>query len=474
MAFDEDNLLEIDLKPLGKDADPKKFPEIYLWLVKIGDHIQGPFDLKSLQDYAFRNPTRFEQAFASNLRDNQWLPFFEHSYFQRRSSVRSRSLKNKELEEKQKLQDRFYLLVKGQKIGPFGQADIRSMIASKRLTMTDLVSIDDGHSWIKIYKHSAFDRRSQKRATLPKDVPTTHQVDDYLKNVGHERNSNQNNPNKTSTDVRVETETLAMLTKAGLSKREQLKEDASNSGDDDATVLFDRRALNAERPSQNKFVRPLIVLGGLLLIASAGAGFFYFYDRPFFTAPKLSIEGLKRTPQKRVPTRMRGAIENDERSRDKKIPAKVTFPQTRKSSSSESYNRFTPPPAQIKTHQQEQQKRAALKRRDEEERRAIEREREQAEREARDDYPPAYEERAIQDSGDRRDLRDGPRDRIRETRDQEDLYQQDFREGGVPSEERPAYDDHSDIQGPESEDYPSSEVDPYDAPPEYDARPSDY
>ncbi|MFN8369670.1 MAG: hypothetical protein U0T83_03490 [Bacteriovoracaceae bacterium] len=69
--------------------------------------------------------------------------------------------------ESEELTQQFYLLKGHTKVGPYTQAEINQLITKKELIYTDLISTNEGKSWIKIFENPYFDRRKTSREDLP-------------------------------------------------------------------------------------------------------------------------------------------------------------------------------------------------------------------------------------------------------------------------------------------------------------------
>lgn len=63
-------------------------------------------------------------------------------------------------------QEKLYLLVEGQKSGPFSKDEVASMVESREVLVTDSVSVN-GQEWFSLHQWSEFDRRSAHSEELP-------------------------------------------------------------------------------------------------------------------------------------------------------------------------------------------------------------------------------------------------------------------------------------------------------------------
>lgn len=134
------------LKPLTDNViETMGFTSHDLWLVKIGDEVFGPFETASLHDYALENSHEFLHAEASLEDPQEWKPFFSHSQFQ---------MKKAEVEEV--VETRYWVLQQGQKTGPFSRMAVDKKLEMNILSLNDMVSVDEGHTWNKFFNCEEF------------------------------------------------------------------------------------------------------------------------------------------------------------------------------------------------------------------------------------------------------------------------------------------------------------------------------
>ncbi len=135
------------------------------------------YDLKEFQQSTNFDFTDYEIRGNS---DFKFKKFYEHPYFQRRKPqlVSSESLIESDDEE-------YYLLTKGQKNGPYNFSELKELIETKNVLITDLVSLNAGHTWTKIYQLENFDRRSLK---INEELPGLPSIED-LKDESEEISS---------------------------------------------------------------------------------------------------------------------------------------------------------------------------------------------------------------------------------------------------------------------------------------------
>ena len=134
--------MALDLKPLTEEViQTMGYTSHDLWLVKVEAEIYGPFEVASLKDYAAENEKEFVHAFASLMDANDWQPFFTHFQMQPTKTA---------------LADRFWILDQGQKVGPLDLQSVQKKIEMGILSMSDVVSTDEGHTWTKIVQDPTF------------------------------------------------------------------------------------------------------------------------------------------------------------------------------------------------------------------------------------------------------------------------------------------------------------------------------
>lgn len=144
--------MAFDLKPLTSEIIHKMdYEQHSLWIVKLNDEIYGPFEVESLKHYAIENEQLLEHALASRMDTNDWQPFFSHAHF---LSIPEHANAEAPIIEK------YWIMNYGQKVGPLSRLDIDKKIELGILAMTDLVSVDDGNTWLKFFSHGIFNPNS--------------------------------------------------------------------------------------------------------------------------------------------------------------------------------------------------------------------------------------------------------------------------------------------------------------------------
>jgi hypothetical protein len=162
--FDESNWTPEHFEMLMEiKADPnwgeKTGPFFHLQLP--GEGPLGPFPGATLRDFSeevsFPEGTKVKDAKSTS----SWQELFSHPFFQRR---KPQIVNNDNFSDSQ---DEVYLLVEGQKRGPYIAGEVHALIDTKEILLTDMVSFDEGHSWKKLYQYEEFDRRDLSQGNLP-------------------------------------------------------------------------------------------------------------------------------------------------------------------------------------------------------------------------------------------------------------------------------------------------------------------
>lgn len=151
--------MAFDLKPLTSEIIHKmNYAPHSLWIVKLNDEIFGPFEVESLKHYAIENEQLFEHALATRMDTNDWQPFFSYAQFH---PIAEHDHDDAPVIEK------YWIMNFGQKTGPLSRQDIDKKIELGILSMTDLVSVDDGETWLKFFSHGLFNPQSDSISSPP-------------------------------------------------------------------------------------------------------------------------------------------------------------------------------------------------------------------------------------------------------------------------------------------------------------------
>lgn len=127
----------------------------------------GFISLIDLKAYIFEHEDEAANYFVRNIDNNEWIGVFEHPFFQRR---RPQLVSLNTLDPESDLE--FYILKHGQKNGPYEKFELVSMLDEKELLLTDMVSFNAGHTWMKLYQVENFDRRVLKESDQLPGLPS--------------------------------------------------------------------------------------------------------------------------------------------------------------------------------------------------------------------------------------------------------------------------------------------------------------
>lgn len=140
------------IKLTKQQVESGEFPLEEVFELENEGAIAGLFWQYDLKDFVQQETSFDENARIRNFGTKEWTSLFNHPFFQRRKPQLVQAVAAEANEE-------FYLLEQGQKAGPYTINEIKQMVESKTALLTDMVSVDGGHSWGKIYEIEEFDRR---------------------------------------------------------------------------------------------------------------------------------------------------------------------------------------------------------------------------------------------------------------------------------------------------------------------------
>lgn len=139
--------------------------------IKMDGEIIGPFLGKELKDFLEDSDYNLSEIEIKNVTQNEWTEFVTHPYFQRRRPQLVENVNDSAMT--------YYLLIEGQKQGPFTEDKINELLSEKAILHIDEISTDEGQSWNKIYHFNQFDRRKLTN----KSLPNVHQIGAPLASV---------------------------------------------------------------------------------------------------------------------------------------------------------------------------------------------------------------------------------------------------------------------------------------------------
>lgn len=126
----------------------------------------GFISTADLKSYVFNQGNDADNFYVKNIDSSEWTSLFTHPSFQRRKPqlVSAASLA-------QDTDQQFFILKNGQKNGPYEKFELLSMLKQKELLLTDMVSTNAGHTWMKLFQVDNFDRRVLKESDQLPGVP---------------------------------------------------------------------------------------------------------------------------------------------------------------------------------------------------------------------------------------------------------------------------------------------------------------
>ena len=127
----------------------------------------GFISLYDLKAYVFEHEDEAAEFKVKNIDSTEWQNVFEHPFFQRR---KPQLVSLNTLDPESDLE--FFILKQGQKTGPFEKFELVSMLEEKEILLTDMVSFNAGHTWMKLYQVENFDRRVLKESDQLPGVPS--------------------------------------------------------------------------------------------------------------------------------------------------------------------------------------------------------------------------------------------------------------------------------------------------------------
>jgi hypothetical protein len=134
----------------------------------------GFISLYDLKDYLAANEASDEVFYVRNIDQENFQNIYEHPLFQRRKLQIIEEIIAVKISP---TEERFHILQLGQKAGPYTKAQIENFILKNEMIMNDMVSLNDGQTWQKVYSTEGFERRALK----PSDELPRLPDEDFLK-----------------------------------------------------------------------------------------------------------------------------------------------------------------------------------------------------------------------------------------------------------------------------------------------------
>lgn len=145
----------------------------------------GPFHGLELKN--FFEETSFPEG--TCVRDakaiGDWKEIFTHQFFQRR---KPQLISSEDFPDEY---EQAFVLIEGQKEGPYTHDEVNALIDEKELLLTDQVSFDGGQTWRKLFEYEDFDRRNHQQSNLPESPGW-----DVFKESNTEINQQLSNPSE--------------------------------------------------------------------------------------------------------------------------------------------------------------------------------------------------------------------------------------------------------------------------------------
>jgi hypothetical protein len=130
----------------------------HIFEIQIDEINLGYISLYDLKDFASFNASYADRIFIRNIDKTNFIIMHEHPLFQRR---KPQVLLNVE-ETLPPNEQIFHALIKGQKCGPYTQAQIEALLKNNEIILNDMISLNAGLTWQKLYSAPSFDRRAMK------------------------------------------------------------------------------------------------------------------------------------------------------------------------------------------------------------------------------------------------------------------------------------------------------------------------
>lgn len=130
------------------------------------DHSLGFIAVYDLKAYVYEHEEEAGEYSVRNIDSSEWVPVFSHPFFQRRKPqlVPLSGLA-------QDNDQQYFILKNGQKTGPYEKFELLSMLEEKEILLTDMVTTNAGHTWMKLFQVDNFDRRVLKESDQLPGVP---------------------------------------------------------------------------------------------------------------------------------------------------------------------------------------------------------------------------------------------------------------------------------------------------------------
>ena len=152
----------------------------HIFEIKDEEKTLGFISLYDLKAYVFEHEDEAKNYYVKNIDGDEWKNIYEHPFFQRRKPqlVSTDSLKDADDLE-------FFILQKGQKVGPFEKYELLEKVENREILLSDMVTFNGGFTWLKLFQVDGFERRSLKENTQLPGMPS----DDFLNRPSESTNN---------------------------------------------------------------------------------------------------------------------------------------------------------------------------------------------------------------------------------------------------------------------------------------------
>ena len=124
------------------------------------------YDLKS---FIIEHGEESVEYNVKNLDSNQWVSIFSHPSFQRRRpQLVTPVVLDPDLDPGA---PEYYILKNGQKDGPYEKNDLLNKLEQKQILLTDMVTMNGGLTWLKLFQVDNFERRVLKESDQLPGIP---------------------------------------------------------------------------------------------------------------------------------------------------------------------------------------------------------------------------------------------------------------------------------------------------------------
>ncbi|MCO4794782.1 MAG: hypothetical protein KC493_13770 [Bacteriovoracaceae bacterium] len=152
------------LKLTKENIETGEYPLEEVFELEHNGQVVGLYWQYDLKDFIQQETSFDKSARIRVFGQNDWQDLFNNSFFQRRKPQLVQVMDPQKDEE-------FFLLDQGQKSGPWNSSEINEMLENKTILLTDMISIDDGVSWGKVFEVEEFDRRQMNVTHKLPEIP---------------------------------------------------------------------------------------------------------------------------------------------------------------------------------------------------------------------------------------------------------------------------------------------------------------